>query len=149
MAIISMRALLETGVHFGHRARRWNPKMRPYIFTERNNIHIIDLQQTIIALIINASEAMPGGGRITITTKSYYNSKVEITIEDTGEGIPKENLKKIFDPFFTTKDDAKSTGLGLFVAYGIIKEHKGTIRVESEPDQGTRFIITLPVVDMK
>jgi len=107
------------------------------------------IQQTLIALIINAIEAMSKGGEITISTKTQNPKIVEILIADTGEGITRENLKRIFDPFFTTKETAKSTGLGLFVAYGIIKEHKGTIRVNSELDKGTTFIITLPIIDMK
>ncbi|MCP5108936.1 MAG: hypothetical protein GY950_36470, partial [bacterium] len=103
------------------------------------------IQQTLIALIINAIEAMPEGGKIDITTRSGENRHVAITITDTGIGIPAEKLKNIFDPFFTTKDEAKSTGLGLFVAYGIIKEHKGSIEVTSEVGKGTRFYIKLLV----
>jgi len=106
---------------------------------------IKQIEQTFIALIINSIEAMPGGGKISISTRSLNNRQVEITIADSGEGISKENLKNIFDPFFTTKDEAKSTGLGLFVAYGIIREHKGTIEVESELRKGTVFRIKLPV----
>jgi len=103
------------------------------------------IEQTLIALIINSIEAMPAGGKITLSTRALGDRQVEITIADTGEGISKENLKNIFDPFFTTKDAAKSTGLGLFVAYGIIREHKGTIEVESEVGKGTAFHIKLPV----
>lgn len=105
------------------------------------------IQQTLMALLINAIEAMPKGGKIIINTHSV-DEKVEIDITDTGEGIPKENLRNIFDPFFTTKEDTKGTGLGLFVAYGIIKDHKGTIKVESEIGKGTSFFITLPVEEM-
>ena len=106
---------------------------------------IKQIEQTLIALLINSIEAMPGGGKISISTRSLNNRQVEITFADSGEGISKENLKNIFDPFFTTKDEAKSTGLGLFVAYGIIREHKGTIEVESELRKGTVFRINLPV----
>jgi two-component system, sporulation sensor kinase E len=105
------------------------------------------IQQTLIAMIINSIEAMPNGGKIYISTQSPYQKKVKITITDTGEGISKENLKNIFDPFFTTKEAAKSTGLGLFVAYGIIQEQKGTIEAESEVGKGTTFHITLPAVE--
>jgi two-component system NtrC family sensor kinase len=103
------------------------------------------IEQTLLAMIINSIEAMPGGGKIRISTRSLNNRQVEITIADTGQGISKENLKNIFDPFFSTKEEAKSTGLGLFVAYGIIREHKGTIEVESELGKGTVFHIKLPV----
>jgi len=103
------------------------------------------IEQTLLAMMINSIEAMPGGGKISISTRGVNNRQVEIIIADTGQGISKENLKNIFDPFFTTKEEAKSTGLGLFVAYGIIREHKGTIEVESELGKGTVFHIKLPV----
>ncbi|NIM14706.1 MAG: HAMP domain-containing protein [Candidatus Aminicenantes bacterium] len=105
---------------------------------------IKQIQQTLISIIINSLEAMAGGGTLRIDSRSLEDRQVEILIADTGEGIPKENLRNIFDPFFTTKETAKSTGLGLFVAYGIIKEHKGTIKVESEVGKGTTFHIKLP-----
>jgi len=103
------------------------------------------IQQTIMALLINALEAMPKGGKISIETKSAHGKKVEIVLKDSGDGIPRKNLKYIFDPFFSTKETEKGTGLGLFVAYGIIQEHKGTIKVESEVGKGTTFFIMLPV----
>ena len=87
----------------------------PQIFCDPKQI-----QQTLVALIINSIEAMPNGGSITLRTRSLNNDKVEISVADSGIGISEENLKKIFDPFFSTKDEAKSTGLGLSVAYGII-----------------------------
>jgi signal transduction histidine kinase len=107
------------------------------------------IQQTLIALIINSIEAMPQGGKIDIITQSLDHKNVKITVADTGEGISQENLKNIFDPFFTTKEAAKSTGLGLFVAYGIIQEHKGTIEAKSEVGKGTTFHITLPAVETR
>jgi len=73
------------------------------------------------------------------------SSQGEIEISDTGSGIPKEDLSEIFDQFFTTKDVGKGTGLGLNVAYNIIKKHKGTIDVESKVGTGTTFIIRIPV----
>jgi len=106
------------------------------------------IQQTLLAIIINAVEAMPKGGKISIDSLAVDNKEIEITIADTGPGIPRDNLKHIFDPFFTTKDAAKSTGLGLFVAYGIIREHKGTITAASEAGKGTVFHIRLPVRDV-
>lgn len=103
------------------------------------------IQQTVMAIIINALEAMPKGGTLTLGSRRIDSGQLEVFITDTGEGIPRETLRNIFDPFFTTKDTVKSTGLGLFVAYGIIKEHKGTIRAESQPGEGTTFRITLPL----
>jgi len=105
---------------------------------------IKQIQQTLIAIVINSLEAMPGEGTLRIETRVLEDRQVEILIADTGQGISGENLKKIFDPFFTTKESSKSTGLGLFVSYGIIKEHKGTIKVESELGKGTTFHIKLP-----
>ncbi|MCK4764506.1 MAG: HAMP domain-containing protein [Candidatus Aminicenantes bacterium] len=112
----------------------------PLIFCD-----VKQVQQTLIALLINALEAMPEGGKISVATRSDDSENVEIIIADTGMGIGKEKMRNIFDPFFTTKESAKSTGLGLFVAYGIIKEHKGTIKVKSEKGKGAEFRIKLPV----
>ncbi len=95
-------------------------------------------------ILVNAAQAITERGEISVSTRSD-NGFVEIKISDTGSGIPKENLPKIFDPFFTTKKVGKGTGLGLNVAYNIIKKHKGTINVESEVGKGTTFIIKIPV----
>ena len=104
------------------------------------------LEQVLMNLMINAQQAMEGDpGSVTVTTCCPDPEHVEIRISDTGPGIPEEIRSKIFEPFFTTKTVGKGTGLGLSVNYGIIKDHKGDIRVESGPEQGTEFIITLPV----
>ncbi len=86
----------------------------------------------------------PKGGKLYISS-SCSNSFACIEIEDTGVGIPPENIDKVFDPFFTTKEPGKGTGLGLSVSYNIIKEHGGDISVESEVNRGTKFIITFPL----
>lgn len=109
----------------------------------------LDVQKMVEALlnlIINAIHAISEPpGIVCISASTDDNSGLaSIIIEDTGIGIDEENVQKIFDPFFTTKDVEKGTGLGLAVVYGIIKKHKGSIRVESVKGQGTRFIITLP-----
>lgn len=84
----------------------------------------------------------PKGGRLTVKTCLLNSGKdVRITVSDTGKGIPKEILPNIFEPFFSTKD---STGLGLAVVYGVIQQHGGTIEVDSTPEVGTTFVITLP-----
>lgn len=102
------------------------------------------LQQVFINLILNASDAMPNGGQLKITTRVMDNNEyVEVLFEDTGHGISEENKNKIFDPFFTTKDNG--TGLGLSISYGIIEQHGGTIYIESEIGKGTTFIIQLLV----
>ena len=102
------------------------------------------LNQVFVNLLVNAAQAIEKQGEINITTR-VLDGKVEITISDTGSGIPEENLSKIFDPFFTTKEVGKGTGLGLNVAYNIIKKHKGTIDVQSEVGKGTTFTIRIPV----
>ncbi len=103
------------------------------------------LKQVFMNIIVNAAEAMPGGGTLTITTAPSADQKaVSIDFADTGEGIPRENLTRIFDPFFTTKEPGKGTGLGLSTSYGIIDEHGGRIDVKSEVGKGTTFRIEFP-----
>jgi signal transduction histidine kinase len=102
--------------------------------------------QVLMNLMINAQQAMDGKmGTITVTSGSPNAGVVEIRVADTGPGMPEETSSKIFEPFFTTKASGKGTGLGLAVTYGIIKDHGGNIRVESEPGDGATFIITFPV----
>lgn len=107
------------------------------------------MQQVFINMIINAAEAMDSSGRLTLATRfDPVQEFVEVELTDTGHGVSEENMERIFDPFFTTKEVGHGTGLGLAISYGIIKEHKGTISVESEVDKGTTFIIRLPVMDV-
>ncbi|MBN2242169.1 MAG: PAS domain S-box protein [Acidobacteria bacterium] len=101
------------------------------------------LQQVFINLFLNARDAMPAGGDLTIET-GMNESMVTIDILDSGTGISEENQKRIFDPFFTTKTMGKGTGLGLSVSYGIIQEHGGRILVDSRTGKGTRFLLKLP-----
>lgn len=105
------------------------------------------LQQVFMNLVSNAAEAMetPNGGTLTIETKySAKEGRIVILFKDTGHGIPKEDFSQLFEPFFTTKTDGKGVGLGLSVAYGIVKEHGGYLFVESELGTGTTFRMTLP-----
>jgi signal transduction histidine kinase len=103
------------------------------------------IQQVLINLMINAQQAMRGNpGEVTVTTASSNASHVQVQVRDDGPGIPEDIQAKIFEPFFTTKEVGKGTGLGLSVSYGIIKEHKGDIQVESSPETGTKFNITFP-----
>lgn len=104
------------------------------------------IERVFINMIINAAEAMEGDGRLTITTDATPSKQfVRVRFSDTGYGIAEANMEKIFDPFFTTKEVGHGTGLGLAISYGIIKEHGGTVRVESEANKGTTFSIRLPV----
>jgi two-component system NtrC family sensor kinase len=104
------------------------------------------MQQVFTNIILNAAEAMPGEGELTVASRTTAGDEwIEIEFTDTGCGIPRENLEKIFDPFFTTKEVGRGTGLGLAVSYGIIARHKGTVEVKSEPGKGTTFIVRLPL----
>lgn len=102
------------------------------------------LQQVLINLVVNALQAMSEGGRLEVRTKAYKDY-VSLIVEDAGSGMSEEVVKQIFLPFFTTKDVNQGTGLGLAVVHGIVSAHGGTIQVESEVDQGSRFEIRLPV----
>jgi PAS domain S-box-containing protein len=106
------------------------------------------LQQVFTNLILNARDAIVGGGTITLTSRVGYKGDILIEVSDTGEGIPDENLKKIFDPFFTTKGVGNGTGLGLAVTYGIIQEHAGSIEaVNNSSGSGATFRLSFPPAD--
>ena len=97
------------------------------------------LQQVIMNLLTNARDAVGSGGEIAVETAATANG-VRLIVRDTGRGIPPEILPKIFDPFFTTK--AEGTGLGLSISYGIVRDHQGTVDVQSQPGEGTTFVLT-------
>lgn len=124
-----------------------NKFLNPNIATIKAN-HT-QIQQVFTDIIINAMQAMPEGGILTILTRPVNSSAVEIEFTDTGEGIPEENLTKIFEPFFTTREPGKGTGLGLYMIYRILQDHRGRIDVKSEVGKGTTFTITLPVINNK
>jgi two-component system, cell cycle sensor histidine kinase and response regulator CckA len=142
--------------------------------TLRRNITVIDqlqpllsqiqgdpsqIHQVLMNLCINAADAMPEGGALTLSTRGVFLSEerarqhpslqsghhVRLSIADTGIGISEEDLPKIFEPFFTTKEIDKGTRLGLSVVYGIVKNHRGTIEVVSEVGQRSAFSVYLPV----
>ena len=102
-----------------------------------------EIRQILFNLLTNAIAAIESGGTITVSLKDT-DSRVMLCVEDTGEGIPKENLEKIFEPFFTTKPPGKGTGLGLYVMNGITKRLGGKIDITSRVGKGTRFQVTLP-----
>lgn len=116
----------------------------------RAAINIVQVQQVLLNLIINARQAMDGGGRLQITIRSNEAEKwAELVVRDTGAGIPPDNLRKIFDRFFSTKEaDSQGqggTGLGLSFAREVIEAHQGRIRVESTVGKGTAFTLKLPL----
>ena len=108
------------------------------------------LQQVFLNLFLNARDAMPSGGWLSVATR-VQGDRVIAEVADTGSGIPSEQIARIYDPFFTTKNKPKTghsggTGLGLSVTYGIIQEHAGKIRVSSRPGEGTTFTMEFPLV---
>ncbi len=116
------------------------PKDIPEIETDRGK-----LQQVLLNLVNNAFQAVDNGCNLDITALPEGVNKVSITISDNGCGMPEENLSKIFEPFFTTKERGKGTGLGLTITYGLVKKLHGNISVKSRENEGTAFIITLPI----
>ena len=103
------------------------------------------IQQVLMNLMLNAQQAMENKGTITVSTHySSESQKVLVMVSDTGPGMADDVKSRIFEPFFTTKGVGKGTGLGLAVSIGIIKDHGGTIDVDSSVGRGTTFTITLP-----
>jgi PAS domain S-box-containing protein len=102
------------------------------------------LQQVFLNLFLNAKDAMPKGGWLSVRT-SMDGDRAVAEVADTGSGIPNEYLARIYDPFFTTKAMNQGTGLGLSITYGIVREHEGSIDCESQLGQGTRFVLSLPL----
>lgn len=157
---VNMNKVLEAALLLvGHQINLENIKLEkksdahlPLILADFDKI-----QQVLINIIMNAIQAMPDGGNLTIATSVAKGIRigespkdaVKIDIRDTGAGITKENMNKLFTPFFTTKEKGKGVGLGLSVVHGIIEQHNGKIMVDSEPNVGTTFSIYLEVMDEK
>ena len=106
------------------------------------------LQQVFLNLFLNAKDAMPKGGWLSVRT-AVEPERIMVELADTGGGIPSEHLSRIYDPFFTTKAMNQGTGLGLSITYGIVREHDGTIECDSTVGQGTRFVLSFPVVALR
>jgi two-component system NtrC family sensor kinase len=103
------------------------------------------LQEIFLNLFNNAFAAMRDGGHLNIMARREGEAFVSVTVADDGCGIPDSDLKHIFEPFFSTKTGSGGTGLGLSITYGLVQEIGGSIRVQSEVEKGTSFIITLPL----
>jgi two-component system sensor histidine kinase HydH len=99
------------------------------------------MMQVFLNILINAVESSPKGGQVRVYYNIHDDGTLSVIVEDSGEGIPSENMDKLFDPFFTTK--RKGTGLGLAIVKSIVESHDGDINVESEVGKGTKLIITL------
>jgi PAS domain S-box-containing protein len=106
------------------------------------------LLHALMNLCVNAIDAMPGGGTLTVRTRNAEPGWVELEVVDTGVGMPAEVVEKAMDPFFTTKSHGKGTGLGLSIAYGTVRAHQGTMTLESAPGRGTRVVLRLPSTDI-
>ncbi len=107
------------------------------------------LEQVFVNLILNACDAMPDGGQLTVISSLNNEGYVTIKIIDTGQGIPKKYINKIFEPFFTTKQKSNGTGLGLYLTYNFVTQHQGKILVKSEEGKGTEFTVLLPTNSVK
>ncbi len=108
------------------------------------------IEQVVMNLVVNARDAMPRGGKLTLTTANIQTatgSYVRLAVSDTGEGMTDEVRARVFEPFFTTKPQGQGSGLGLATAYGIVEQAKGQIRVDSAPGKGSSFSVILPVID--
>jgi signal transduction histidine kinase len=102
------------------------------------------LKQVVINLVMNAAQAMRGGGLVTVATRRHGSREIELVVSDTGPGIPDELRDEIFNPFFTTKPEGEGTGLGLYICRNIIREHGGEIIVEPPAEGGATFTVRLP-----
>ncbi len=140
---IIRKGLLITHLHFEINELRAVKKLgakNPYLIGSANEI-----QQALVALFVNAAEAMSKGGTLTVKTEdAMEGDALRIQVADDGKGIPKEIQSRIFEPFFSTKEEVYGVGLGLSVVYGTVLRHQGTIEVASEPGQGAVFTITFP-----
>jgi CheY-like chemotaxis protein len=104
------------------------------------------IDQVLLNLVLNARDAMQGGGRLAIST-TLERGEACITVQDSGAGIPQDDLPRIFEPFFTTKEPGHGTGLGLATVHGIVEQHGGRIEVDSTPGRGSTFRVYLPTSD--
>ena len=145
------RVIQETLTLLEHQFKTAKVKVQQELTSDLPHIHgnVGKLQQVFLNLFLNAKDAMPGGGTLSVATQNGYG--VSVTVRDSGSGIAQEHIRRIYDPFFTTKNapregQSRGTGLGLAVTYGIIQEHAGKIHVESQPGSGTTFFLEFPLV---
>ena len=144
------KVITDTLALLEHQFRTSKIEVRSELMTGISPIHGNPgrLQQVFLNLFLNAKDAMPGGGMLNVSTSN--GDAVSVRVSDTGSGIAPEHIQRIYDPFFTTKatpkeGQSRGTGLGLSVTYGIIQEHAGKIRVESNPGAGTTFALDFPL----
>ncbi|MCP4150400.1 MAG: hypothetical protein GY757_21815 [bacterium] len=123
----------------------WTPPEESFYFS----IHPARFQQLVMNLCLNAIQAMPEGGDLTVSLSREDNCDILLRVGDTGAGIPKEELKKVFDALYTTKPDKKGAGLGLFAVKKMLDEHNGRIEVQSEPGKGSTFSVLFPAARLE
>ncbi|RPJ43673.1 MAG: PAS domain-containing sensor histidine kinase [Candidatus Latescibacterota bacterium] len=148
-SMVNLNQVVREGIYFlesrcakaGIEIERELATALPELYADASQLH-----QILVNLVVNAVQAMPNGGKLTLRTARAGDSLV-LSVEDTGVGIPEELHEKIFLPFFTTKDVREGTGLGLAVVHGIVTAHGGSIGVTSEPGRGSKFEVRLPLVD--
>jgi len=146
-ALINLNKVVEEGLYlFESRCMKEGIELVRDLSPDLPEVHAdpSQLNQVLVNLVINAVQAMPSGGRLTLRT-FHDKDHVSLIVEDTGTGMDGDVLKKIYTPFFTTKEVGQGTGLGLPVVHGIVTSHGGSINVESNVNQGSRFEIQLPL----
>ena len=130
----------------GHRCKTMNVEIVEDLGEEalmvQANSH--ELEQVFLNFFLNANDAMPEGGTLSITARKQEPNDVVVVVKDTGEGMSPEVQAKIFEPFYTTKEEGRGTGLGLSVCFGLVRSHDGSIVVDSTPGEGSQFTLTLP-----
>ena len=148
---VSLNQVIEEGLYFLESrcvkegikvARSLSPKL-PEVIADH-----AQMTQVLVNIVVNAIQAMPDGGKLTIRTNAS-DRFISLKVEDTGVGMSEKVLKQIFLPFFTTKEIGQGTGLGLPVVHGIVTSHSGSINVDSKVGQGTKFEIQLPIAEPK
>jgi signal transduction histidine kinase len=143
----NLNELINDGLYFlESRFKKVGIDLECHLASNLPNIKADRLQilQVLTNLVVNAVQAMPGGGQLTISTAAD-NGTVKLAVKDSGVGIDDSIIDNIFNPFFTTKDVSEGTGLGLSVVHGIVTAHQGTISIESSTGEGSTFTIRLPV----
>jgi PAS domain S-box-containing protein len=149
MERVDLNEIVRDAIKMLRRLVRANIALETDLATERLFVKADrgQLDQVLLNLVVNASDAMPEGGTLTIRTGADGRARSWLAVTDTGQGIPEEVRERIFEPFFTTKAAGKGTGLGLSVVHGIVAKHGGEIEVESTPGKGTTFRVLLPAAE--
>jgi signal transduction histidine kinase len=147
LGLVSIRAIVDRAVQLiQHHFRISNVEFE-LIVEDADATLMCDenqIQQALVALFVNAVEAMPEGGKLVLRINRLDSGELQLHVTDSGAGIPQEDLSHVFEPFFTTKKEGKGVGLGLSVVYGIVERHGGTIHVQSAVGKGTTFTLAFP-----